>query len=129
MPLEILLIMVVVGVSLVTLMLHLSGRSAQTVLSAEDARSAWHRHFPDDEVRQVLVSRDNHAALVLTSGLSGLLWSFGADTVARHLLDFDIMETEHGLRVEFHDFGTPGVSLLLDPQDRARWEKLMTSSR
>jgi hypothetical protein len=127
MPLELLLIMVVGGVSLVALILHLTGRSAQTVLSAEDARVAWHRHFPDDEVRQVMVSEDRHAALVQTSVATGLLWSFGADTVARHLIDFDVMETKDGLRLEFHDFGTPGVSLTLAPPERARWQQLMTS--
>ena len=127
MPLEILLIMVVGGVSLVALILHMTGRSAQTVLSAEDARSAWHRHFPDDEVRDVLVSEDRHAALVQIAGTTGLLWSFGADTVARHLNDFDMMETQAGLRLEFHDFGTPGVSLTLAPCERDRWQQLMTS--
>ncbi len=127
MPLDLLLIMVVGGVSLVALILHLTGRSAQTVLSAEDARTAWHRHFPDDEVHQVMVSEDRHAALVQTSVATGLLWSFGADTVARHLIDFDVMETDHGLRVEFHDFGTPGVSLALEPRERERWQQLMTS--
>ncbi|MDE4134294.1 hypothetical protein PXK00_14320 [Phaeobacter sp. QD34_3] len=127
MPLEILLIMVVSGVSLVILILHLSGRSAQTVLSPEDARSAWHRHFPDDDVRQILVAENTHAALVQTDTGTGLLWSFGADTVARHLIDFDVMETPKGLRLDFHDFGTPGVSLTLAPPERARWQQLMTS--
>ncbi|MEX5599919.1 hypothetical protein [Pseudophaeobacter sp. C1-32P7] len=128
MPLEILLIMVIGGVSAVAAILHLSGRSEQTVLSVEDARAEWHRHFPDDVILQVLIAENGHAALVQTEGGTGLLWAFGADTVARHLIDFDVFETGTGLRLEFHDFGTPGVSLSLAPHERADWQQMMIPS-
>ena len=127
MPLEILLIMVIGGISVIAVVLHLTGRSAQTIMLPEDARSAWHRHFPDDEVHHVLLAKNGHAALVQTADATGVIWAFGADTVARHLVDFDVIETGTGLRLEFHDFGTPGASLTLEPRERRRWQQLMTA--
>lgn len=94
MPLPVLLTLVIGGISAIAILLHLSGRSALRVIDPEDAHADWHRHFPDDRIRSVLVARDGHAALVETDQGPGLLWAFGADTAARHLRDFDLVEVE-----------------------------------
>jgi len=99
MPLNVLLIIIVGGIAAIALLLHLLGKSRLAVLTQEDARSAWHRHFPDDEILDLTVAHDGHAALVQTSQGPGLLWSFGADTVARHLRDFDLLEEPGQLAV------------------------------
>jgi len=125
MPLHILLILVVGGISAITLLLHLLDKSRLTFLTVEDARSAWHRHFPDDDIQDVTVAQNGHAALVHTAQGPGLLWSFGADTVARHLRDFDLIETPDHLRVIFHDFTAPRVSLHLTETERPLWQELM----
>jgi hypothetical protein len=126
-PLNILLILVVGGIAAIAALLHILGKSRQTVLSDEDARSAWHRHFPDDEILGLIVARDGHAALVQTGQGPGLLWSFGADTVARHLRDFDLLEEPNHLRVIFHDFTAPSVNLHLSDTERAAWKRKMNS--
>lgn len=128
MPLNILLILVVGGISAAVLLMHLLGRSARSVLTIEDAHSAWHRHFPDDEIFDVTVSRDQHAALVHTGEGAGLLWSFGADTVARHLLDFDLIEKPGRLIVIFHDFTAPRVTLRLGDDEKSRWQEMLMPS-
>lgn len=125
MPLEILLALVVLGIAGIALLLHLMGRSSQRSLSAEDARSQWHRHFPDDDIVDVTIAESGHAALVRTVNGPGLLWSFGADTVARHLTGFDLIETDTGFRIYFHDYGAPGVRLTLTDFERAHWQNLM----
>lgn len=125
MPLNVLLILVVGGIALTALLLHLLGKSRLTVLSAEDARTAWHRHFPDDEILELTVAQDGHAALVQTGQGPGLLWSFGADTVARHLRDFDVLEKPDHLCVIFHDFTAPRVTLHLSDAERPLWQKMM----
>jgi len=125
MPLSVLVSLVVVGISGIALLLHLAGRSKRCVLTREDAEAAWERHFPGDIVEQVTVSRDSHAALVLTHLGPGLLWAFGADTVARRLEDFDLIDTGDGLRVEFHDFTASSVTLVLDDFERPHWRNLM----
>ena len=125
MPLSVLVSLVVVGIAGIALLLHLAGRSRRCVLTREDAETAWERHFPGDIVEQVTVSRDGHAALVLTHLGPGLLWAFGADTVARRLEDFDLIETGDGLRVEFHDFTASSVTLVLDDFERPHWRNLM----
>jgi len=126
MSLSLLIILVAGGISLIALLLHGLGKSQLTVLTTEEARSAWNRHFPDDEIMDVTVAQDGHAALVQTSQGPGLLWSFGADTVARHLRDFDLLEQTESLKVMFHDFTAPRVTLRLTETERPVWQKMMT---
>jgi len=121
MPLSILLSLVIGGIAAIALLLHLSGRSQRRVLSAEDARRDWNRHFPDDDIVDVTLAPDSHAALILTRQGPGLLWAMGADTAARRLRDFDLIETPKGLTVRFHDFTAPHVTLHMAPELRARW--------
>lgn len=126
MPLELLLTLVIGGIASIVLLLHLLGKSARRVLSAEDAHAAWHRHFPDDAITGLQLARDGHAALVETEQGPGLLWAFGADTVARHLRDFDLIDHPKGLRIRFHDFASPGVTLALAEDERSTWTQRMT---
>ncbi len=125
MPLTLLLALVIGGICAIVLILHLTGKSAQTMLTPEDARTAWHRHFPNDVITDVLTARDAHAALVMTGQGPGLLWSFGADTVARHLRDFDLIDRRDGLRIDFHDFTAPQVRLRLDDDERDHWKHML----
>ncbi len=125
MPLEILLVLVVGGIAGITLLLHLTGKSRLRLLSQETAREEWVRHFPGDAVVDVTISHDCHAALVRTADGPGLLWSFGADTVARRLLDYDWVEHLKGIQVYFHDFSTPNVLVRLDDMERRHWQHLM----
>lgn len=125
MPLEILLVLVIGGIAGVALLLHVSGRSQPFQLSPQTAREQWARHFPDDIIIDVTVAQDCHAALVRTETGPGLLWSFGADTVARHLLDYDRIDRPDGMEIQFHDFGTPRALLRLNPLEMRHWRDLM----
>lgn len=125
MPLEILLVLVVGGIAGITLLLHLTGKSRQHVLTRETAPDQWLRHFPDDTVIDATIAHDGHAAIVRTETGAGLIWSFGADTVARHLMDFDWLETSDGFEVQFHDFSTPRARIHLDETERRHWQYLM----
>ncbi|KIC46518.1 hypothetical protein RA28_01640 [Ruegeria sp. ANG-S4] len=125
MPLEILLVLVVGGLAGITLLLHLTGRSRRRRMTPDEARSEWIRHFPDDEIIDVTLANDGHSALVRTGVGAGLLWSLGADTVARHLLDFDWIEHPVGFEVQFHEFGTPRAIIRLDETERRHWQHLM----
>ncbi|SLN65999.1 hypothetical protein TRL7639_03737 [Falsiruegeria litorea R37] len=128
MPLDILLILVVVGIASIAVMLHLSGKSKRARLTSNNAGMAWVRHFPDDQVTNVMVAKDGHAALVTTSAGMGLIWSFGADTVARHLVDVSLDETKHGLRFKFSDFTAPSVRVALAPEERQTWCKTIQAT-
>lgn len=121
MPLEFLLVLVTGGIAGIALLLHLSGRSRRCVLDPDRAAADWIRHFPQDRVHETTVSHDGHAALVLTGDGPGLLWSFGTDTVARRLKDFDLIDNGDRLRVVFHDFTAPAVTLTLDDFERPHW--------
>lgn len=125
MPLDILLVLVIGGIAGITLLLHMTGKSRLLLLTSETAQEQWLRHFPDDTVLDVTVAHDGHAALVRTETGVGLLWSFGADTVARHLLDFDWIDHPKGLEVQFHDFSTPRALIRLDEIERRHWQHLM----
>lgn len=126
MPLEILLILVVGGIGAIALLLHLSGRSRQTRLDESAARAAWLRQFPDISVRDVLLAQTHQAALITTAtepqGL-GLVWSFGADTVARDLLAAEVKVSGRSLRIRFNDFAAPQAILRLPPPEAAHWHQ------
>lgn len=125
MPLIILLALVIVGISGIAVILHLMGKTSLRLMDPEDARAAWHRHVPDEAVQQVIVADSGHAALILTEQGPGLVWSFGADTVARHLLDFDLIDDGENLKVIFHDYTAPKAILQLTDAERRQWQSLM----
>ncbi|MGV6803510.1 MAG: hypothetical protein ACWA49_04825 [Ruegeria sp.] len=125
MPLELLLVLVIGGISGITLLLHLTGKSRLRLLSAETARAEWLRHFPEDDILDITLAHDNHAALVRTDLGAGLLWAFGADTVARYLHDFDWIDQPDGIEIQFRDFATPGVTVRLEETERRHWRHLL----
>lgn len=125
MSLNVLLILVVGGIAVIALLLHALGKSRLAVLGQETARAAWQRHFPDDVILELVVAGDGHAALVQTTQGPGLLWSFGADTVARRLRDFHLLEKPGQLSVVFRDFTAPRVTLHLSDAERPHWQRMM----
>ena len=125
MPLEILLALVVGGIAGIAGLTWLAGLAKPRQLNETEARSEWERHYPDDFVQSIWVTHDSKAALIMTEQGAGLLWVMGADTVGRHLLDFDLIDEPHGLSVIFHDFTAPKVHLHLDEDERLVWQKLM----
>ena len=123
MPLEILLVIVIGGIAGIALLLHLTGRSARLRLTDQTARRAWLRHSPDEEPGTVLLSDDGHSALVRTELGHGLVWSFGQDTVARHLGEVDVSACGSGLKIDFHDFSTPPTRITLSGPELKLWER------
>ncbi|TDE39651.1 hypothetical protein [Antarcticimicrobium sediminis] len=109
------------GIAGFALLLRLAGRSRRCVLTDEMAESAWLRHFPDDPLREVTLAHDGHAALILSDLGTGLLWSHGAGTVARRLVDYDLFDQGDHLRVVFHDFTAPAATIKLDPFEHRHW--------
>ncbi|MDC0658428.1 hypothetical protein N6L27_10510 [Leisingera sp. SS27] len=127
MALELLLALVLGGISGIAVLLHLTGRSRQAVLGVETSRSGWLRHFPGDKVLKVLPAASGQAALVVTGNGPGLLWAFGSGTVGRHLTGSQVRETATGLRFEFNDFAAPGLSLALPERERQQWLALINT--
>ncbi|MHA6263380.1 hypothetical protein ACXYMO_09270 [Arenibacterium sp. CAU 1754] len=125
MPLNVLLLLVIGGIGAIVVLLHLLGKSGKLVMAPEDARAEWHGHFPDDMITDVLLAADGHSALIETEQGSGLLWAFGADTTGRRLRDFDIMDHKTGLRVLFHDYTAPTVTLHLTEIEKRVWRERM----
>lgn len=125
MPLPVLLALVAGGISGIALLLHLSGRSRRAMLTQATATAAWLREYPEDAVVEATVAADGHAALILTRAGKGLVWAMGADTTARPLRDFDLLETRAGMTVHFRDFSAPRVTLRLDDFERRHWRNLL----
>lgn len=125
MPLEILLVLVIGGIAGIAALTWLAGLAKPRMLSETDMRGEWARHYPDDIVQSVWVSHDARAALVMTEQGKGLLWVMGADTVGRHLLDFDLIDEPQGLSVVFHDYTAPKVHLKLDEDEQLVWQRLI----
>lgn len=127
MPLELLLVLVAGGITAIAAILHLTGRSARTVLTADSAKRAWLRHCPGDTVHHVLPATTGQAALITAHSGAGLVWAFGADTAARHLHGAAISERSSGLHIRFNDFSAPGLSVALSGAERVRWQALIAA--
>lgn len=123
MPLEILLFLVVGGIAGIALALHLMGMSRAEPLDEAAARAGWLRQFPDDAVEHLRLARNGRAALVRTAAGRGVVWRFGADTVAYRLDDVRLSEVAAGLHLRFADFGTPKLILQLAPDERRIWKE------
>lgn len=126
MPLSLLLPMVILGIAGIALLLHLLGLSRPALLASEAAaRAAWLREFPEDTPTRVVLSHDNHAALIDTAQGRGIVWPMGADTVARYLTGAEIIRTSTGLNIDLPDYTAPRIRLRLDESELERWPALL----
>ncbi len=129
MPLHILLILVIGGIGGIAILLHYLGLSSPRIFDGpEDATRQWLREFPDDEVVEVILNHRGTTGFVQTHQGPGLVWSFGADTVARRLHDFNVTPKKRGLRIDFHDFGAPHMLIPLDDFETSHWENLLRTA-
>ncbi|MDV4145049.1 hypothetical protein [Shimia sp. FJ5] len=127
MPLSVLIPVVVIGIAGIAVILHLLGLTAPRRLADRaEALAAWAREFPELPATDAQLSADQRAALILMdTGDAGLVWCFGADTVARPLAGSNLRETETGFDIRLHDVGAPRVTVTLTPEDRPRWKEAL----
>ncbi|MEM8576789.1 MAG: hypothetical protein AAGF60_02975 [Pseudomonadota bacterium] len=125
MPLEILLVLVVGGIACIALALHLLGLSAAPGFDAAGARDAWLRHFPQDAVTDAAPSRDGRAARIEAASGKGIVWRFGADSVARPLAGARAEPHKTGLILRLPDYAAPRVRLTLTPEEARAWARWM----
>ncbi|MDO6484736.1 hypothetical protein [Shimia thalassica] len=129
MPLTVLLPLVVFGIAGIAILLHRSGLTApRRFQDIADVEAAWLREFPDMRPLETHIDRKNQNAVIRTEQGSGLVWCIGADTVARPLEDFAVLETENGLDIKFDDFSAPRAELSLSETDRLYWKTLLDPS-
>lgn len=121
MPLEILLPIVILGISGIVILTHILGYSRRfTITDETTAIREWHHHWPEDRVLHLRIADDGLSALVITTRGAGLLRSFGADTVAHRIKAATL--THDGLRLDFGDFGTPPTRISLPTDDLPLWQ-------
>jgi hypothetical protein len=126
-PLEILLPMVVIGITGVVLLIRWLRPTPDLKLSdARQVAEIWTRRNPDIAVGAVHINGAQSHALVETAQGVGLVWVFGADPVTR-LLDhpFDLEKNASGLRIRTHDFTAPHIDLALNATEITRWSDIL----
>ena len=120
MPLDILVILVVVGISGVVLLTWWLGWSKPAVLSStEVAKTEFLRDYPGLDIGDVVLTSDGAAALLqLSDHATGLIFSFGDKFVARQLtaqivraIDVQTGPAETAITLKLADFSAPSVSL------------------
>lgn len=127
MPLHILLILVIGGITGIAVALHLLGLSRTEPFTLETAHAAWLRNRPHDRVLRIDLTADGHAARVTTDAGRGILWQMGADSCARLL---DGTEEAHADRttvtLHLNDYTAPKIRLHLTPQEQDDWANWIT---
>ena len=130
MPLDILVILVVVGISGVVLLTWWLGWSKPALLSStEVAKTEFLRDYSGLEIGDVVLAADGTAALLrLSDHATGLIFSFGDRFVARQLtaqtvraIDVQAGPAETAVTLKLADFSAPSVSLTFTSEgfDRA----------
>ena len=122
-PLPVLLVLVVGGVSLVVVITHLMGWSAQARLTREQVRSQLALDLPDAVVTGIDLAADHHAALVSLEQGAAVVFVLGDRLVSRRLPDHPhIKATDTGLRLLLPDPACPKVDVALtDAGTRQQW--------
>lgn len=126
MSLSLLLALVVGGIAGIVLLVHLTGGSARRRFPDDAvARAEWAASCPEHPARTVQTARSGDAVLLtLASGEIGLMWSFGAEAVARVLRPGYIRSckrTAKGLALVLNDFDAPRLALTLTDEEASDW--------
>lgn len=133
MPLEVTLIIVVVGISATVLLVHLMGWSQKRhIAGLKDAQAIWDDFYPEETIRDILESDDETVALLtLESGATGLIWALGDEAVVRLLRDRKpVEETATGLCIRLGEFTATRVDVpLADPAERSHWTAILTGQK
>ena len=120
MPLDILVILVVVGISGVVLLAWWLGWSRPATLSStEEAKAEFLRDYPGATVGDVILTSDGAAALLrLSENSTGLIFSFGDRFVTRQLtaqivraIDVQAGPKLTTVVLKLADFSAPEVSM------------------
>lgn len=122
MPLEILLVLVVGGITGIAILSHSLGLSKRRAFqSADDAQAAWQREYPSSSVTDIILSQSGYAALIQTRRSIGVVWTMGDDTCARILRSPKIARVKTGLRLRLADYAAPVIKLELSTEETALW--------
>jgi hypothetical protein len=129
-PLEILLPMVVIGITGVVLLIRWLHPTPDYRLADQDqVAKIWNHRNVEVAARAVHLNTEHSHALVETDQGVGVVWVFGADPVTR-LLDqpFDLEPSGNGLRIQTNDFTAPHIDLALDGAEIDRWHNILAQN-
>ena len=122
-PLPMLLVLVLVGMSLIVGLTHLLGGSVGVQLTEAAIRSRLAHDLPDSTVTDIALSSDRRSALVeLEDGTVAAVLVLGDALVSRRLpARPQLTETAAGLRLRLRDPGCPSITLALPTSAHQRW--------
>ncbi len=122
-PLPVLLVLVVVGMSLIVGLTHLLGGSVGATLTEAAIRARLTHDLPDRTATDITLSSDQRSALVaLEDGTVAVVFVLGKALVSRILpAQPQLTETASGLRLRLRDPGCPRVTLALPASAHQRW--------
>jgi len=124
MTLTVLLLLVAGGIAGIAILLHLLGMSKPRIFETEaEVQAVWLAEYPDTLVRKILLSKNQHFALVRSSAGEGVVWPMGADGAARLLLGVEITDMPYGLELSLPDYTAPEIRLKLDPNEAEEWRR------
>ncbi len=127
MPLEILLPIVVVGITCIVLLIRWLRPTPEFRLHDTDqAAEIWNHRNHDIVAGAVHLNVARTHALIETGGGIGLVWVFGADPVTR-LLDQPVVfkSRGNGLSIQTRDFTAPRVDVMLDGAEITHWTDIL----
>ena len=121
-PLDILLVLVVGGVSLVVGLTHLFGGSQPAALTDAAIQARLAHDQPDARITGIERGADGRAALVRLHEGAAVVFVLGDRLVSRPLPDApQWTPTDRGLRLTLPDPGCPRIEVALPEDARQRW--------
>lgn len=126
MPLPILILLVVGGITAIAVLTRWMGMSRTLRFETKGAiQRAWEREFPHIPVLDVTTSQSGDAGLVRTNCGYGLVWAMGADSTARFLTGATLAPSDAGLAITLPDYSAPRVTLCLTRAETTQWTSMI----
>ncbi|MAM63744.1 hypothetical protein [Maritimibacter sp. UBA3975] len=125
MPLWLLGIIVVVGLTAIWLVMRVYGFDRPLTLTHEVVAQEFAVDNPGLTPEDIHLAKSGQSALVHAGGSTYVLWVMGQDVATHDLAKARVSDAESGLTLRLPDFAAPRVTLTLTEDEKARWKPMI----
>ncbi|MZR13571.1 hypothetical protein GQE99_11145 [Maritimibacter sp. DP07] len=128
MPLWLLGIIVVVGLTAIWVFMRLYGFDKSLKLTHEMAGQEFTTDNPGLVAEDIVLARSGQAALIRAAGDTYVLWVMGQDVATHNLARARVTEAPEGVTLRLPDFAAPKVTIHLTDDEKRTWLPLIEAA-
>lgn len=128
MPLWLMGIVVVVGLTAIWLVMRLYGFDRPLSLTPETAGEEFMNDNSGLVPEEILLASSGQSALIRAGGDLHVLWVMGQDVATRKLARARVTDAPEGLTLRLPDFTAPRLTLRLTDEEKRAWRPMIEES-